>query len=341
MGSRSGTTRSHETESPVPAEDGADTIASLYGRIGFLSRRMVQIADSFFDEAAQELGLTLPQYDILVALRRRGTLGQLALGQLVGIDPSNTAAIVRRLESGGLVERLSDPGDARRKLVCLTEFGERVEAKAARIANSISVRLLSPLDNTEQERLLAILARLAGMEVKSVSQWLPDAEKGAREDMSGLFNGPCFLFRRVNQVVLSKIRERNHEEGITARQYIFLVAVREMPLVDQTTLTGILGLDRSTIALVADNLRKRKLIKLTTDRRDRRKNLLTITPAGIGVTDRVGRNNADLEAEMLVGSTTQESQALRSMLRRLVSAHNDHVRTPIALPEGFEEDLSA
>lgn len=325
----------------IRPEGGIDSLASLYGRIGFLSRRMVQIADSFFDEAAQELGLTLPQYDILVALRRRGTMGQLALGQLVGIDPSNTAAIVRRLEAGGLVTRLPDPDDARRKLIGLTEMGERVEAKAARIANAISTRLLSPLSKDRQERLLGILAHVAGMEVNSVSLWLPDAEVGAREDLSALFTGPCFLFRRVNQVVLSKIRERNREESVTARQYIFLVAVREMPLVDQTTLTGILGLDRSTIALVADNLRKRKLIKRTADRRDRRKNLLSILPAGIEAAARVGLNNADLEAEMLADYPEGEREALRHMLRQLVAAHNRDVRTPIVLPEGFLDPVPA
>lgn len=316
-------------------EDGADTLTSLYGRIGFLASRMVQVADSFFDEAAADLGLTLSQYDILEALRHRGTLGQLALGQLVGIDPASTAAIVRRLEAAGLLTRLPDPTDGRRRLICLTEPGERIEARAVDVANATAQRLLAPLTRDECALLVTLLSRLAELEVNSVSIWRPDSAGAAPRGLSDLFESPCFLFRRVNQVVMSKIRDRNREEGITARQYLFLVAVRERPLVDQTTLTGLLGLDRSTIALVADNLRKRKLIKRSGDPRDRRKNLLSITPAGIAISDQVGRNNASLEDEMLQGLAPEDCVALRRILVRLVLEHNAHVRTPMALPEGL------
>ena len=331
--SRRAPSRRPPSQGPSAQSGGADTLASLHGRIGFLSRRMVQVADSYFDEAAQDLGLSLPQYDILEALRHRGTLAQLALGQVLGLDPANTAAILRRLEAAGLVAREADPTDARRRLIRLTELGERIEAKALHIAIATARRLLAPLDPDERVLLLQILASIADTEINSVSRWQPEADAGARGDLSRLFEGPCFLFRRVNQVVLSKIRDRNQDEDITARQYLLLVAVRALPAVDQTTLTGVLGLDRSTIALVADNLCKRKLIRRSTDPRDRRKNRLTITPAGLAVADRVGLNNADLEAELLQGLPDSHGDALRDMLQRLVRAHNPYVRSPLTLPE--------
>ena len=76
------------------------SLDELYRRPGFLLRRAHQISVALFMEESAGLGLTTTQYGTMVVLRARGSLDQVGIATLVGIDRSTTALVVSQAGRG-------------------------------------------------------------------------------------------------------------------------------------------------------------------------------------------------------------------------------------------------
>ncbi|MGE0452368.1 MAG: MarR family winged helix-turn-helix transcriptional regulator [Vicinamibacteria bacterium] len=105
-------------------------------------------------------GLTVAQAATLEALAGEPLrLG--ALGQRLGIAPSTLTRNLTRLEEAALVERESDPGDARAARVALTEAGREaargVERQEQAFARDVLDRLPAERRATALEALEALL----------------------------------------------------------------------------------------------------------------------------------------------------------------------------------------
>jgi DNA-binding MarR family transcriptional regulator len=155
---------------PAPSDKGASDINSvdaLYKRPGFLLRRAHQISVSLFMEESAEFNVTTTQYGVLVILRCCENLDQIGLSKKVGLDRSTTGLVVKRLESEGLVVRVEDRADRRRKVIVLTGKGERKLEnlrEAARIARERSLSAFSAEEGAEFLRLLeTFVARFNGV----------------------------------------------------------------------------------------------------------------------------------------------------------------------------------
>jgi len=87
--------------------------------------------------ALQQLGLTYPQYLVMVLLWQEGpsTVGQ--VGSRLGLESSTLSPLVKRLEVAGLVGRTRSPRDERQVTVSLTPRGEAMRAEAAHIPEQI------------------------------------------------------------------------------------------------------------------------------------------------------------------------------------------------------------
>ena len=105
--------------------ESTNNIDSLYKRPGFLLRRARQISVSLFMSEIAEIGATTTQYGVLVILRHYEGLDQIGLSKKVGLDRSTTGLVVKKLADDGLVVRVDDPKDRRRKILVLTAKGER------------------------------------------------------------------------------------------------------------------------------------------------------------------------------------------------------------------------
>ena len=83
--------------------------------------------------ALTELGVTYPQYLVLVVLWERGasTIGE--LGKELHLDYGTLTPLVRRMELNGLVVRRRAGGDARSVLLELTDAAEAMRPEAVRI----------------------------------------------------------------------------------------------------------------------------------------------------------------------------------------------------------------
>jgi MarR family transcriptional regulator, organic hydroperoxide resistance regulator len=105
-----------------------------------------------------ELGLTYPQYLVMLVLWEGDGLMVSELGQRLSLDSGTLTPLLKRLESAGLLSRMRDAADERRVHIHLTAAGRRLKSRAAKVpacvlaASQCSIPELLQL--TEQVRAL-------------------------------------------------------------------------------------------------------------------------------------------------------------------------------------------
>jgi len=95
-----------------------------------------------------EVGLTYPQYVVMLALWEHDGVTVRDLGERLFLDSGTLSPLLVRLEEAGLVTRTrDDPDDGRRLTVTLTDDGRALRAEAERINCFLQEHLpLSPED---------------------------------------------------------------------------------------------------------------------------------------------------------------------------------------------------
>ncbi|HTI03639.1 MAG TPA: MarR family transcriptional regulator [Acidisoma sp.] len=78
----------------------------------------------------ETLGLTYPQYLVMVQLWAEDGQTVGALGGRLFLESNTLTPLIKRLEAQGLVRRARDPADERQVRVALTETGRALEARA-------------------------------------------------------------------------------------------------------------------------------------------------------------------------------------------------------------------
>jgi DNA-binding MarR family transcriptional regulator len=129
----------------------------LYGRPGFMIRRVHQIAVSLFIEETGKLRVTNRQYGILFVLKHRPGVDQISVANLLGLDRSTTGMVLTKLEKDGLVARSISARDRRRHSLQLTRTGERLLSQLAEPAQRAQARVLSAFTQREQILFLRLL----------------------------------------------------------------------------------------------------------------------------------------------------------------------------------------
>ena len=83
-----------------------------------------------------ELGLTYPQYLVMLVLWEDEPRSVRELGEELGLDSGTLSPLLKRLESLGLVERRRSAEDERRVEVFLTDAGTALSTRAGRASRS-------------------------------------------------------------------------------------------------------------------------------------------------------------------------------------------------------------
>ncbi len=85
----------------------------------------------------EALGLTYPQYLVMLVLWERDGLMVSELGERLFLDSGTLTPLLKRLESSGLIARIRDVQDERRVHITLTAAGRALKTQAAEIPNCI------------------------------------------------------------------------------------------------------------------------------------------------------------------------------------------------------------
>jgi DNA-binding MarR family transcriptional regulator len=94
----------------------------------------------------EPLGLTHPQYLVMLALWQYGPLSVKALSGLLQLDPGTLSPLLKRLEAAGLLRRERDPNDQRNLALVLTDKGRALRAEAEKVPAGIVERLGMPVE---------------------------------------------------------------------------------------------------------------------------------------------------------------------------------------------------
>ncbi|SDQ04074.1 MarR family winged helix-turn-helix transcriptional regulator [Quadrisphaera sp. DSM 44207] len=105
-----------------------------------------------------ELGLTYPQYLVLVVLWEDGTTSVGGIGARLGLESSTLSPLLKRLEAMGLARRRRGTDDERTVEVTLTDEGEALRSRAADIPRTMCTA--SGLDASESAELVGVLHAL-------------------------------------------------------------------------------------------------------------------------------------------------------------------------------------
>ncbi len=85
----------------------------------------------------EEIGLTYPQFLVMVALWDRDGRTVKELGEALYLDSSTLTPLLKRLEAADLISRSRNPKDERQVLLRVTDQGNALRPKAAAVACAI------------------------------------------------------------------------------------------------------------------------------------------------------------------------------------------------------------
>ena len=93
---------------------------------------------SFYRPLLQPLGLTYPQYLVMLVLWERGECSVKDLGIDLMLDSGTLSPLLKRLENADLLTRRRDAADERSVLVHLTRRGDELRNKAATVPMNVA-----------------------------------------------------------------------------------------------------------------------------------------------------------------------------------------------------------
>ncbi|OCJ11712.1 MarR family transcriptional regulator [Rhizobium sp. AC27/96] len=83
------------------------------------------------------VGLTYPQYLVMLVLWEKGSLSVKVIGEKLDLDSGTLSPLLKRLEQAGLIGRARDPRDERQVIVSLTEKGSGMQCQVDTIMGAI------------------------------------------------------------------------------------------------------------------------------------------------------------------------------------------------------------
>lgn len=134
----------------------------LDNQICFSLHAATRAFNGVYREALRELGLTYPQYLVMLVLWEHGELPVKGIGERLRLDSGTLSPLLKRLEAAGHVERRRSPEDERSVTVRLTDEGAALRGKALGVPRRIAAATGLGLDEIGdlRERLDALASRL-------------------------------------------------------------------------------------------------------------------------------------------------------------------------------------
>lgn len=106
-------------------------------------------------------------------------------------------------------------------------------------------------------------------------------------------------------------------EGLTPTQFSALIRVSEQGKCSQNRLGRLAAMDVATIKGVADRLRQKGLVTAEPDPNDKRRTLISLSPAGVDLVARMGQIGHEITSETLRPLSAAEQRTLTKLLRKL------------------------
>ncbi len=134
----------------MPESSPTDDMLTLERQVCFALAVASRNVIGLYRPLLEPMGLTHPQYLVMLALWQHSPLSVRELGHLLQLDPGTLSPLLKRLEANALVRRQRNPHDERALAVTLTEAGQELRQEALKIPPAVIERLGLPLENLER-----------------------------------------------------------------------------------------------------------------------------------------------------------------------------------------------
>ena len=115
--------------------------------------RAYQTCDKVMNRKLARVGLTVPQYDLLMSLMKKNGQTQQELARRLLVVKSNVSSLLSRAERDGLIQREGDPRDGRGKIVTLTPAGERLARRGWEVQEEVVRTMFAAVPEREIRRV--------------------------------------------------------------------------------------------------------------------------------------------------------------------------------------------
>ena len=141
-----------------------------------------------------------------------------------------------------------------------------------------------------------------------------------------------FLLARLGFAFKGQAIASAEEAGFEVYDYSVLAILGEGARATQATIAEALSLDPSRLVALLDSLEQRELVVRQRDPLDRRRHVVSITPAGEGELGRLRATVKALEEDFFAPLDPAERVALHELLTRLAARH-DPSCCPLSEPD--------
>lgn len=124
--------------------------------IATAARLLARLTDARF----RDIGISMSQLPVLVALKNGTSLSQKELTRLAGVEQPSMAQLLARMERDGVIRRKPDPADGRSSLISLTPRTLKLIDPARAIMVQGNRDALAGFSDSEVSQLVALLQRV-------------------------------------------------------------------------------------------------------------------------------------------------------------------------------------
>lgn len=135
---------------------------------------------------------------------------------------------------------------------------------------------------------------------------------------------PLPMARRFLLIATAIWAEACAEEGLSHLEFGTLGALSRQPDIDRNGLAAVIGVDRTNIGLIIDQLEKRGFVERTVNPEDRRAQRIHVTPAGEETFNRQARKTAIAREKILAPLKPEEREKLYDLLERIIAANEQY-----------------
>src|SRR3954451_25425238 len=128
------------------------------------------------------------------------------------------------------------------------------------------------------------------------------------------------LLAGLGRDVTARVRRALRPLDLGAQQFLVLQQLEALGRTSQAELADALGIDPSNLATIAAGLCDRGLVVRTRDEGDRRRYVLTLSPAGERLLARTRGAIAAAEDDLLAPLDREQREQLHALLRRVADA---------------------
>jgi len=136
----------------APTKHSADEVLKLDNQLCFAVYATSRAITSVYRPSLERLGLTYPQYLVMLVLWESDGVSVSKLGDRLFLDSGTLTPLLKRLEKRGLLIRRRDSGDERQVNINLTLAGVRMKRDTYKMIMTLRCKLQLPIRKANELR---------------------------------------------------------------------------------------------------------------------------------------------------------------------------------------------